>query len=533
MLLKILQDKRFKLMLAMFLAVISLIPRVDEFKYYPGKYLWAEDGNVFINQSEELGWSAIFNSYAGYLHLYPRVVAEISAWFELTQRPIVFILGWFLAYLILIHSILRINTINKCGSHIILIVIILVSCQPNYGEVFFNITNSQWLLGAALCLYVLVDDKEKVIAWPMYFAVSIMSITGPFSIFIAPILLIKTYIEGRLKDRAWLCITVSIGALIQFVLLVKSDRVNDEVVNANFSDWIIAFFSLLTFGAKNSISLIAATMIWVWVAYTLYRSFKVNKNDNNVKLAIYIIVSAFIFIVAAMISHKHDPRSIFLIGGGNRYTWIPYTLILTSIGLLVNKNNMAAILIACLFLIIWKENFQRVPDSNLQFQSYVKLAAVEDVIIPIHPMWPSYPGWHIKTNSKFDEVNFEHESIEFNTMNLDVQQIDYKIKNGFLHLKSIGVDPKIIFIDEKVCADNSHVGLIVKIKRSNEGWMQIFWDDAYNFNEANSLRRFYPAGFVIAQFAFPSSKTGMLFRFDPMEHEGEAVIEGIDLYCLD
>lgn len=37
--------------------------------------LWAEDGTVFINQARELGVSSLWTTYAGYFHIYPRLVA--------------------------------------------------------------------------------------------------------------------------------------------------------------------------------------------------------------------------------------------------------------------------------------------------------------------------------------------------------------------------------------------------------------------------------------------------------------------------
>lgn len=42
------------------------------------QYLWAEDGSIFINQAHTLGLAALWQPYAGYLHLYPRLVALLA-----------------------------------------------------------------------------------------------------------------------------------------------------------------------------------------------------------------------------------------------------------------------------------------------------------------------------------------------------------------------------------------------------------------------------------------------------------------------
>ena len=34
-------------------ALFALLPRLDSFEYFYGKYLWAEDGNVFLNQVKD------------------------------------------------------------------------------------------------------------------------------------------------------------------------------------------------------------------------------------------------------------------------------------------------------------------------------------------------------------------------------------------------------------------------------------------------------------------------------------------------
>jgi hypothetical protein len=41
--------------------------------------LWGEDGAIFINQAREFGFSSLWITYAGYFHLYPRLVAWLSS----------------------------------------------------------------------------------------------------------------------------------------------------------------------------------------------------------------------------------------------------------------------------------------------------------------------------------------------------------------------------------------------------------------------------------------------------------------------
>ena len=120
--------------------------------YYIGKYLWAEDGNVFINQANQLGVGSIFLPYAGYLHVYPRTFAYLSSFFSLAVRCKFYLQAWWIAYwLMLIAIITRVFDL-RVNSFVVFIMCISIPLQSNSGEVLFNITNSQWMLAVALCI---------------------------------------------------------------------------------------------------------------------------------------------------------------------------------------------------------------------------------------------------------------------------------------------------------------------------------------------------------------------------------------------
>ena len=60
--------------------------------------LWAEDGPVFINQAREMGIHSFWTTYSGYFHLYPRLVAWVSSFFDIQITPLIFLVAWFLAF---------------------------------------------------------------------------------------------------------------------------------------------------------------------------------------------------------------------------------------------------------------------------------------------------------------------------------------------------------------------------------------------------------------------------------------------------
>ena len=93
-------------------------------------------------------------------------------------------------------------------------------------------------------------------------------------------------------------------------------------------------------------------------------------------------------------------------------------------------------------------------------------------------------------------------------------------------------EPILTFDKPISCPGSSDVGVEIDMVRSKDGWMKLFWDSSKNFTEANSIRRFYPAGEVKAQFAFPNVRDGPYVRLDPLEDQDEAQIRKIVIYCL-
>jgi len=79
-----------------FLVLVVLFMKIGDVNFLDGRYLWAEDGNVFVNGALSMGWESIFNPYAGYIHLYPRLISFFAVQLDLRFLPIVFFssLGW-------------------------------------------------------------------------------------------------------------------------------------------------------------------------------------------------------------------------------------------------------------------------------------------------------------------------------------------------------------------------------------------------------------------------------------------------------
>lgn len=519
---------------ALLAAIVALLPRLDGFDYFFGKYLLAEDGNIFLNQSQEMGASAIITPYAGYLHFYPRIIAGISQIFDLLYQPTVLLLGWFLAYFILVHALASVIFKIEGSLFALTVLVTLSSLQPNYGDVFFNITNSQWMLGAALCIYTMIDSNKSFQSQKTKGALLFpLALTGPFSIILTPALILKIFLKKNWSEQKYTYIYVFLGASIQLAVLLLSGRATSGVLCKDPWEWVVAFLKICSFGANSVCAFFTALVIWILIVSLFFaKPYRDKTFELDFETPGLMLFVAFLFICAGLFSHKHDPGAIVALGGGNRYSWIPYVLVLASVFMLSNGRKVIGVLIALLFAFICFTNFHRVSSPSLQYESFVKYSKMEQVFIPIHPQWPEYPGWHIIGLSTATSLPLFRANVEMTPEAIDSKGLIINFANGYLDIESTDNDPFLVFKDILLCPIGSHAVLNFYLTREKEGWMQLYWSADRNFNETASLRRWYPSGKVKAQFAFPVSPGGLNFRFDPLENDGSASIEKIELVCF-
>lgn len=516
-------------------AILALLPRLDSYNYYFGKYLWAEDG-IFLNEASKNGLIVIIKPYAGYLLLYPRVITTLSQLLDFLYQPTVLLLGWLLAYFILMLSIAR-SLLQESGSIIFLTPLIaLVSLQPHYGEVFFNITNSQWMLGAALFLYTLTDSNQKQRPnnqWGQSLCVLPLTLTGPFSIILTPVLIFKIILKKDWCKYRYLYLTVFFGASIQLIYCLSSKRLSSGLINQEPWEWIVAFLKISSFGANNFLTVFAALIIWTLIGYLIFSTASKNSSLHSAQeTSILLLISAFLLIIAGEFACKEAPMAITALGGGNRYTWIPYTLIITAAILLSSRKTFIAAIIIALFSFIFWSNFHKINLPNLQFEAFAKFSHFDKVIIPISPQWPMFPKWHITKGPQQALDRPNRTEMQLTPKNIHTSGLNQNFSKGHLNLVSISNDPILIF-NNKICPKHFHTAINIYLTREKEGWMQVFWsENNQGFNERASLRRWYPSGDIKAQFAFRSFPKGTYLRLDPMEIEGVASIKKIELYCL-
>ncbi len=197
------QEKSNQLFLFLFIAFESFISLFRNIDLIIHARFWAEDGKVCFAEAYNYyqNWLEPFtHTYSGYLITYPRIIALITQFFPLDQACNIFILSFFIIKLMppLIIISNRFNGIIS-STTLKMLIITYYWFMPNSYEVFLNLTNVQWYL-ALVALLIIIANPSK--AWQIFDLVilTLSGLTGPFSLFLIPIILLK-YFKFDLINR--------------------------------------------------------------------------------------------------------------------------------------------------------------------------------------------------------------------------------------------------------------------------------------------------------------------------------------------
>lgn len=508
-----------------FLLVIAvLFLRMGDVNFTDGKYIWAEDGSIFINQAFSLGLESIFEPYAGYIHLYPRLVSFLSVQVGLSFLPTIFFLGWIGAVTYSGFVVFKWLYNQTYSIAVAMIVLLLVLLQPHTGETFFNITNAQWFL--SLALIVLLIDKEYKINYRNFYILILLGLTGPFSVLVLPILFSNIVFKKDLKENYVKYLIVLVTASIQIYFMTKSGRISGAV-DTNIFHWLKSFYIFITFGTHGFFALLSV-LIWgvlfIYVVKFFCDVYKQRFTAHQLNGFLILIALAVIYL-AGLWSTKQSPLTLHPLGGGARYFIIPYALFLISLPLLIKHTRVLYAIFFFIFVIDMKQ-FTTVDRSSLNFQSFAWLSNYSQKLnIPIHPQWGTFPGWHmdIKNENKIEQkeiylVDFKNITI------LNGIKLDNKIK-------AINNDLQLSFDVPTQCSQSPHIGVEIVQNKEYDGWSQIFYaDSSSSFSEEKSLKRYYNRGRIIMQYAFRNNHIQKV-RIDPTEKEEIIFIESIKVFC--
>jgi len=200
---------------------------------------WAEDGRNWYADAYNHGiLYSLATPEAGYFQTFSRLVAIVSQAFELDFAPLFFFL---------VAAAVQITVAAFIASDRLadflpekkwrLALAFGYLAMPHSWEVFANVTNSQWHLAMLACLIIAARPPGGRTARIFDLAaVSIMAVSGPFCLILAPIVA-AAFLRSREKHLRLVLAVVVVGAVLQAASLLSFERPIQPDLGVSADSW--------------------------------------------------------------------------------------------------------------------------------------------------------------------------------------------------------------------------------------------------------------------------------------------------------
>ncbi len=230
---------------------------------------WAEDGAIWYQVAYNEGaFSSIIQPVAGYFQTISKLMGAITLNVDLAYAPLIYNVS-----ALAIRAGLVAFFLSRRFSSVPLLYRIAISTfvvlMPDLEEIHANVTNDQWYLSLYLLLVVLAPHGRSLFS-KIHDIVSIIicGLSGPFIIFMMPVVVIKAYLDFKRGDHLNKLI---ISSLI-IVCLIQGGSLLMTISDARFSPEL-GFSILLLFKLLSTRIFLAILTTPVWSAFLWEHSF--------------------------------------------------------------------------------------------------------------------------------------------------------------------------------------------------------------------------------------------------------------------
>jgi hypothetical protein len=291
--------------------------------------LWAEDGSIFLMQADYHGVSALAIPYMGYLHTIPRLIAAVAsrlldpAWWPAFYNGCAFAI-WLAAVARLFSR--RLDLPGKPWLALALFAV------PHSGEVFFNVTNLQWLTALVLV-------QQALLAPPTSTAqrigdltiIALVALTGPFGILFAPLFAWRWWRE-RSPDNTLALAVLGICVAVQAWLVIRTGPRFDYQAQpfALYPNLVVLARRLFVWpllGRDFALGLPHGAIATIGALGTVVVGWCTFRAGDRRPTRLVILGALLLILVAAVYRSRPDTWGMDNIDYGDRYFYIPRVLI--------------------------------------------------------------------------------------------------------------------------------------------------------------------------------------------------------------
>jgi len=375
---------------------------------------YAEGGHVWFADAYNFGWwSALLRTQDGYFQVFARLGAALALLAPMAQAPLV------LNLLAIVAQALPVNLLMSgrsagwgpwrfralLGASCVLL--------PDYGEMSYSITESQWVL--ALCVFLLlVAEPARNMPGRVFdvAVISLSSVSGPFCAFFLPIAIFVAWT----RRQAWRWVPVGLLAMavmIQAYGLLVIDRHGRAHVPLGASadlfvrilggnvvlGAILGRIPLATMPGRGMfILLLCAALAGVaGVTFCFIRS--------TFEYRLFVVFAAMIFLVSIVFPHNSRPAAgttawwLLAEATGARYWFLPSLAVAWTVLGCAWKGNAAvqaaSVILLCGMGFGVVANFRLPGLSDLHYAEYVRNfeAAPPGTVMEFQE---NPPGWVIR-----------------------------------------------------------------------------------------------------------------------------------------
>ena len=216
------KSSKSRSILLIFLIVLGILlfRRTDAFT---NPQIWAEDGPIFLSQYSQFGLKSLLIPYAGYLHFAPRLIAIFWGTLHVSYLyiPICYNYSTFLITFLIVLNIWKTTSYINIKHKILYATSFLLT--PTASDIYLNITNINWITALYLVnfLFTRYSDHIQGHSYSNLLAIFIISLTGPFSTLLSPLVILIMILERKeLTFKKILPLSlILLGGIIQLVYI--------------------------------------------------------------------------------------------------------------------------------------------------------------------------------------------------------------------------------------------------------------------------------------------------------------------------
>lgn len=369
---------------------------------------YAEEGKYFFAEAYNEGWSSLFATANGYFHFLPRLIANLALSVRLPYSviPAVFVYGCLPLYALLWGRIFTRLDLPLAARSAFCLATVLV---PVGSEVFMSQTNIQWVLAAVppiLYLGRVPESRVQRVIDNVFLVLCFL--TGPFSLFLVPLIAIHAYLTGGLREHRGL-LTIGLMAsvasgysLLRFGTLSRIDA-PPEAGLVGFAQLATKTFYMpfITLGV-DLLPRVAVILMALLLPAALFVFIRAAFRSGHRMSLLFIACSVAAF-VSTVVSYRRGPSLLSPYGFAIRTFYLPGLFLLWALIAATPWHRRLRVWWAVVFVVYLVQiplyndrTFWAESPPDLHWDRYAaRLEAGEALTVPITP-----PGWEMTLRAK-------------------------------------------------------------------------------------------------------------------------------------